>query len=85
MKVDYAKLTRRFLMGEAIDKPDAFSYIQSLEEALNSINPRSIRSENRLKVAKEHLRSIRREVRSLNKEVTMLKEQINILEESKES
>ena len=85
MKVDYAKLTRRFLMGEAVEKPNAFSYIQSLEEALNSINPRSIRSENRLKVAKEHLRSIRREVRSLNKEVTMLQEQINILEESKES
>ena len=85
MKVDYAKITRRFLMGEAIEKPNAFSYIQSLEEALNSINPRSIRSENRLKVAKEHLRNIRKEVRNLNKQVVMLQEQVNILEESKES
>ena len=85
MKIDYAKLTRRFLMGEAIDKPDAFSYIQSLEEALNSINPRSLKSGNRLKVAKEHLRNIRKEVRSLNKRVTMLQEQLKILEENKES
>jgi hypothetical protein len=30
-------------MGEAVEKPDAFSYLQSLEEALNSINPRSIK------------------------------------------
>ena len=85
MKIDHVKLTRRFLMGEAIEKPDAFSYIQSLEEALNSINPKSMRSENRLKVAKEHLRNIRKEVRNLNKQVTMLQEQINILEENKES
>jgi len=85
MKIDYAKLTRRFLMGEAIEKPDAFSYIQSLEEALNSITTKSMRSENRLKVAKEHLRKIRKEVRSLNKQVTMLQEQVNILEENKES
>ena len=85
MKIDYGKITRRFLMGEAVEKPDAFSYLQSLEEALNSINPRSIRSENRLKVAKEHLRSIRKEVRNLNQQVVMLQEQVNILEESKES
>ena len=85
MKIDYGKITRRFLMGEAVEKPDAFSYLQSLEEALNSINPRSIRSENRLKVAKEHLRNIRKEVRNLNKQVVMLQEQVNILEESKES
>tara|TARA_R110002074_G_scaffold80530_1_gene181052 strand:+ start:122 stop:379 length:258 start_codon:yes stop_codon:yes gene_type:complete len=85
MKIDYGKITRRFLMGEAVEKPDAFSYLQSLEEALNSINPRSIKSENRLKVAKEHLRNIRKEVRNLNKQVVMLQEQVNILEESKES
>jgi hypothetical protein len=85
MKADYGKITRRFLMGEAVGKPDAFSYLQSLEEALNSINPRSIKNGNRLKVAQEHLRNIRKEVRSLNNQVTMLQEQINILEENKES
>ena len=84
MIIDYGKITRRFFMGEAVEKPDAFSYLQSLEEALNSINPRSIRSENRLKVAKEHLRNIRRSVRSLNKKVVTLEEQVKVLEESKE-
>ena len=82
--IDYGKITRRFLMGEALDSPDTFSYIQSLEEALSNITT-NVGGQRRLKIAKEHLRNIRREVRKLNKKVVMLEEQINILEENKES
>ena len=71
-------------MGEAVETPDTFSYIQSLEEALNNITT-NVSGQRRLKVAREHLRNLRREVRRLNKKVVMLEEQINILEESKES
>ena len=84
MKVDYGKITRRFLMGEALESPDTFSYIQSLEESLNSITT-NVSGRRRLQVAKEHLRNIRREVRKLNKKVVMLEEQVKVLEESKES
>jgi len=83
MSIDYGKITRRFLMGEALEDPDAFSYIQSLEEALNSIST-NVSGRRRLKVAREHLRKIRREVRRLNKELVLLEEQVKVLEESKE-
>tara|TARA_Y100000817_G_C16613416_1_gene436200 strand:+ start:280 stop:534 length:255 start_codon:yes stop_codon:yes gene_type:complete len=83
MKVDYAKLTRRFLLGEAVEKPDTFSYIQSLQEILNNIKT-NVGGQRRLKIAKEHLRNIRNEVRSLNKRVQMLEEQVKVLEENKE-
>jgi len=82
--IDYGKLTRRFLLGEALEELDTFSYIQSLEEALGNITT-NVSGQRRLKVAKEHLKNIRREVRKLNKKVVMLQEQINILEENKES
>jgi len=82
--IDYGKITRRFLMGEAVEVPDTFSYIQSLEEALNNITT-NVTGRRRLKIAKEHLRNIRREFRKLNKKVVMLEEQVKILEESKES
>mgnify|MGYP006411713893 CR=1 FL=1 len=60
--IDYGKITRRFLMGEAIESPDTFSYIQSLEEALNNITT-NVSGQRRLKIAKEQLRNIRRECR----------------------
>tara|TARA_R110000824_G_scaffold383480_1_gene577074 strand:- start:108 stop:359 length:252 start_codon:yes stop_codon:yes gene_type:complete len=82
--IDYGKLTRRFLLGEALEELDTFSYIQSLEEVLSNITT-NVSGGRRLKIAKEHLKNIRREVRKLNKKVVMLQEQINILEENKES
>jgi len=81
--IDYGKITRRFLLGEALEELDTFSYIQSLEEALNNIST-NVSGQRRLKVAKEHLRNIRREVRRMNKKVVMLEEQVKILEENKE-
>ena len=81
--IDYGKITRRFLLGEALEELDTFSYIQSLEEALNNIST-NVSGQRRLKVAKEHLRNIRREVRRINKKVVMLEEQVKVLEESKE-
>ena len=84
MRPNYSKITRRFLLGDALQELDTFSYIQSLEEALNNITT-NISGQRRLKVAKEHLRNIRREVRKLNKKVVMLEEQVKVLEENKES
>tara|TARA_Y100000310_G_scaffold273688_1_gene289292 strand:+ start:236 stop:490 length:255 start_codon:yes stop_codon:yes gene_type:complete len=83
MPIDYNKITRKFLMGEALEEPDTFSYIQSLEEALNNVTT-NVSGRRRLKIAKEHLRNIRRGVRRLNKKVVMLEEQVNVLEENKE-
>ena len=82
--IDYSKIARRFLLGEALEELDTFSYIKSLQEALNNITT-NVSGQRRLKVAKEHLRNIRREVRKLNKKVVMLEEQVRVLEENKES
>ena len=81
--IDYGKITRRFLLGEVHKELDTFSYIQSLEEALNNIST-NVSGGHRLAIAKEHLRNIRREVRKLNKKVVMLEEQVKVLEENKE-
>jgi len=81
--INYNKIARRFLLGEALEELDTFSYIQSLQEALNNITT-NVSGQRRLKVAKEHLRNIRREVRKLNKKVVMLEEQVRVLEENKE-
>ena len=83
MKPNYDKIARRFLIGEAYEKPSPFSYIQSLEEILNNITT-NVGGKRRLQVAKEHLRNIRRTFRTLNNKVTTLEEQIKVLEESKE-
>ena len=82
--IDYSKIARRFLLGEALEELDTFSYIQSLEEALSNIST-NVSGHRRLKVAKEQLKNIRREVRRLNKKVVMLEEQVKVLEENKES
>jgi len=83
MKPNYDKIARRFLIGEAYEKPSPFSYIQSLEEILNNITT-NVGGKRRLQVAKEHLRNIRRTFRTLNNKVTTLEEQVKVLEESKE-
>ena len=83
MAIDYSKITRRFVLGEAYDPPDIFSYIQSLEEALSNIAT-NVSGKRRITVAKEHLRNIRRNARSLNKKVITLEEQVKVLEENKE-
>ena len=83
MPIDYDKISRRLLLGEAYESPDVFSYIQSLEEALNNITT-NVTGQRRMKVAKEHLRNIRRSVRGLNKRVVTLEEQVSVLEENKE-
>ena len=83
MKPNYDKIARRFLIGEAYEKPEPFSYIQSLEEILNNITT-NVGGKRRLQVSKEHLRNIRRSFRTLNNKVTTLEEQIKVLEESKE-
>ena len=83
MSIDHNKIARRFLLGEAYESPDVFSYIQSLEEALNNIST-NVTGQRRMKVAKEHLRNIRRSVRSLNKKMVTLEEQVKVLEENKE-
>lgn len=79
--MDYRKMVKNFLLGESRDPPSIGSYLQSLKETLDSINPSSQTDRRRLDIAKEHLREVRRHSRRLQEKVSTLEERLSILEE----
>lgn len=83
MTIDLHRITRRFIMGEAFDPPTIRSYIQSLEETLRSLSPKTIKEQNKLQIAKQHLKEVRRHVRRMEERLTILEEQVSVLEEKK--
>jgi len=78
-------IARRFLLGEVKASPSIHSYIQSLNEIINNIAPKSQRDSRRLDIAKDQIREIKKLSRKLEERVQILEEQINILEEKKEN
>ena len=83
MKDFLNQMTRKFLLGEST-RPDVLSYIQSVNEILQKLSPKSLREKRSVDIAKEHLNEIRRQTKQLNERVALLEEQVSILEESKE-
>jgi len=79
--MDYSKMTKDFLLGEAREPPSVSSYLQSLKETLDNIRPSSQSDKRRLDIAKEHLREVKRHSRRLQEKISMLEERLNILEE----
>tara|TARA_R110002051_G_scaffold84252_1_gene149190 strand:- start:233 stop:556 length:324 start_codon:yes stop_codon:yes gene_type:complete len=82
MKIDFNKMTRKFLMGEGRGKVDPNALLQAIKESLSNIRPSSRTDENRIAVAKEHLREITRSFRRLREQVNVLEEKLQILEET---
>ena len=82
-KIDFEKLTRRFLLGEGKENPSLQGYIQSLFEIIGNIKPQTKTNNNRLSIAKTHLREIRKLSRRLEEKVQLLEEQLKVLEEGK--
>jgi hypothetical protein len=84
MIIDFDRLTKNFLLNEGEAKrPSVYSYIQSLTEIINNLNPRSQTDTRRLQMAKEHLKEIKRHARRLEERVFTLEEHVKILEEDK--
>lgn len=69
-------MTNDFLLNEGHNPPSLSSYIQSLEETLDSLRPSSQSDLRRLEVAKENLRNIRRFCRRLENRNKELEEQL---------
>ena len=69
-------ITRRFIVSEGHNPPSFASYIQSLQEIILSMNPRSQKESRRLEIAKNHLREIRKHVKRLEEQVKVLEEQL---------
>jgi len=76
------KLTKKFLLNEDI-KLNAGASVQALYDIVSSIRVTNKRDNNRISLAKEHLRGIKRQLRSLNERIDSLEEELKILTEDK--
>jgi hypothetical protein len=76
------KLTKKILLNEDI-KVNAGASVQALYDIVSSIRVTNKRDNNRISLAKEHLRGIKRQLRSLNERIDSLEEELKILTEDK--
>tara|TARA_Y100000034_G_scaffold135152_1_gene205917 strand:- start:50 stop:301 length:252 start_codon:yes stop_codon:yes gene_type:complete len=81
--IDWASMTRKFLLGEGNNPPSLRSYIQSLNEILKNFNPYTLTEKRRVEIALEHVKGIKRHTRKLEEKVLMLEEKLKVLEEDK--
>jgi hypothetical protein len=77
------KMTRKFLLGEEKEMPTIRSCVDNLNEFLNKMKPKSMRENEQINTAKEHLSEIKKLTRRLEGQVLQLEEQIELLEEGK--
>ena len=76
------KIAKQFLLNEQF-RIDPSPSIQALSDIVSSIRVTNKRDNNRLNLAKEHIRGIRRHMKSLNEQVNSLEEQLRVLNEDK--
>ena len=78
----WRKITKNFLMNENL-KVDIPASLQALSDIVSNIRVTNQRDNNRIKLAKEHIRGIKRHLRSLNERIDSLEEELKILTEDK--
>jgi hypothetical protein len=76
------KLTKSFLLKENF-KVDPAASVQALYDIVSNIRVTNKRDNNRISLAKEHLRGIKRQLRSLNEKIDSLESELNLLKEEK--
>ncbi len=64
-------------------KFDPAASVQALHDIVTNIRVINKRDNNRISLAKEHLRGIKRQLRSLNERIDSLEEELKILTEDK--
>ncbi len=83
LMIDFKSITRKFLLGEGHNPPSMRSYVQSLNEILKSLSPKTQVERRRVEMALEHVREIKRHTRKLEERVLMLESKLQVLEEEK--
>ena len=58
------------------------SLVQSIDETLSSLNPKSLRDSRRIELAKHNLKEVKSHLRRANERVETLEEQLRVLEEN---
>jgi|TARA_Y100000310_G_C20172240_1_gene574215 hypothetical protein len=71
----------QYLLNEEIER-DIFMYIQSLQEIVTRLKPKSMAEKRRLGLAIQHLKEVRKYARRMQNKVDLLEEKLNILEEA---
>ena len=74
-------MTRKFLLGEGKKQINPHALLQALQEALSTIRPSTRRDENKIAIAKKHLKEITLSFRRLQEQVNILEERLQVLEE----
>lgn len=81
--LDLRTMTKRFIMNEGAKKlVDWKSLVQSIDEALSSLNPKSLRDSRRIELARHNLKEVKSHLRRANERVATLEEQLRVLEEN---
>jgi hypothetical protein len=73
MKVNFNDMTRKFLLGEGKKQINPHALLQALQEALSTIRPSTRRDENKLAVAKKHLKKLHYHFAGSKNKLTFLK------------
>ena len=68
---------------ESVTEKNIFTYIQGLQEVISNLRPKTVKEQNRLALAKQHLREVKRLARRMINENAALQERLTLLEESK--
>jgi polyhydroxyalkanoate synthesis regulator phasin len=80
--LDLRTMVKRFIMNEGVKKlVDWKSLVQSIDESLSSLNPKSLRDSRRIELARHNLKEVKNHLRRANERVDTLEEQLRILEE----
>ncbi|HCT51093.1 MAG TPA: hypothetical protein DF712_01415 [Balneola sp.] len=82
MKNFLHQISKNFLLNE-VHKPTPKVYLQSLQELIEKIKPKSKADLNRIQLAKEHVRNLKNQFRKLQEQVDSLEEQLKVLEENR--
>ncbi len=81
--LDLRTMTKRFIMSEGAKKlVDWKSLVQSIDEALSSLKPKSLRDSRRIELARHNLKEVKSHLRRANERVATLEEQLRVLEEN---
>jgi len=81
--LDLRTMAKRFIMNEGVKKlVDWKSLVQSIDESLSSLNPKSLRDSRRIELARHNLKEVKNHLRRANERVDTLEEQLRILEEN---
>jgi len=78
----FNKYWKQFILNEGTG-PDISVWLQSLNDNLNLLKPRSLRETKRVELMKHQLSEVRRAINRLNSEIVRLEEKTHVLPESR--